>query len=210
MRTSLLSSATAPEPNPVNRLEAFLKSPLELEIDLQLKAARARAEAFQRAWRRRSRFHVTLLCSDGGVTELVKSVLKPPLKVVAFSKSVGSGFFEDIMNRSAVVILRHSPPEIDVTIVLGLIRQMNKIQSGMRMIVLGEPASLTGQTGPQELEPDAWLSPSNAGSDLESTVLKMAPPGPVGRARTDIAVAAIIRLATLARPSPPISSPLPP
>jgi hypothetical protein len=170
----------SPEPDSVNRLEAFLKSPIDLEIDKQQWAARARAEVHKRAWRRRSRFRVTLLCSEDGLTELVKRVLKPPFKVVAFSKLHGSGFVLDVLQRSSIVILRPSPKEMGVTLtfVLGLIRKLQKLRPRIPTIVLGETGLLTGQAGTEDFEPDAWLCASKVESDLESMVLKLIPPDP--------------------------------
>jgi hypothetical protein len=170
----------SPEPDSVNRLEAFLKSPIDLEIDKQQWAARARAEVHKRAWRRRSRFRVTLLCSEDGLTELVKRVLKPPFKVVAFSKLHGSGFVLDVLQRSSIVILRPSPTEMGVTLtfVLGLIRKLQKLRPRIPTIVLGETGLLTGQAGTEDFEPDAWLCASKVESDLESMVLKLIPPDP--------------------------------
>ena len=159
----------SPDPDPVNRVEQFLKSATELKFADALENAHPLGPGG------RSRFHVTLLCSEDWLTRLVRRALEAPLTVVAFSKLEGE-FLVDVCHRSSILILRDSP-EMDVTEVLSLLGKLNFVPR-LPTIVLGEAGSVPNLANTDDLQPVKWLEPSDVESELESAVWQLLPPDP--------------------------------
>ena len=154
----------------MNRVEPLLGNSVGKELDVVKAAARARAE------RVRSRFHVTLLCSEAWLRKLVVRSLRPPLVVAAFSMLDGR-FLWDVSARSSIVILHHSPPEVDLVETSWAFRKLDFFL-GLPKIVLEDSGSSECPAGVENFGWIERLEVSNIASDLESMVRSLIPQDP--------------------------------